>query len=149
MHTQRNLIRILFNFKEQYQHDWSRQEVKDWAREEPRGIARLSSVLISRVSQSRRGGMKRISGLLRIAVKTSYSLLRLILHYVIFCYLLCGNKNLNLNLRGDSWYPQVFLQNVIRDTVTYTEHAKRKTVTAMDVVYALKRQGRTLYAFGG
>jgi histone H3/H4 len=39
--------------------------------------------------------------------------------------------------------------NVIRDAVTYTEHAKRKTVTAMDVVYALKRQGRTLYGFGG
>ena len=42
-----------------------------------------------------------------------------------------------------------FLENVIRDAVTYTEHAKRKTVTAMDVVYALKRQGRTLYGFGG
>ncbi|XP_054613863.1 histone H3-like [Dunckerocampus dactyliophorus] len=41
---------------------------------------------------------------------------------------------------------KVFLENVIRDAVTYTEHAKRKTVTAMDVVYALKRQGRTLYA---
>ncbi|XP_039697405.1 histone H3-like [Pteropus medius] len=40
---------------------------------------------------------------------------------------------------------KVFLENVIRDAVTYTEHAKRKTVTAMDVVYALKRQGRTLY----
>ena len=38
-----------------------------------------------------------------------------------------------------------FLENVIRDAVTYTEHAKRTTVTAMDVVYALKRQGRTLY----
>ncbi|XDV20938.1 hypothetical protein PO909_026142 [Leuciscus waleckii] len=44
---------------------------------------------------------------------------------------------------------RVFLENVIRDAVTYTEHAKRKTVTAMDVVYALKRQGRTLYGFGG
>ncbi|KAG1959149.1 histone H2B 1/2-like [Pimephales promelas] len=42
---------------------------------------------------------------------------------------------------------KVFLENVIRDAVTYTEHAKRKTVTAMDVVYALKRQGRTLYGF--
>jgi histone H4 len=30
---------------------------------------------------------------------------------------------------------KVFLENVIRDAVTYTEHAKRKTVTAMDVVY--------------
>ena len=44
---------------------------------------------------------------------------------------------------------QVFLENVIRDAVTYTEHARRKTVTAFDVVYALKRQGRTLYGFGG
>ena len=39
--------------------------------------------------------------------------------------------------------------SVIRDAVTYTEHARRKTVTAMDVVYALKRQGKTLYGFGG
>ncbi|XP_069054297.1 histone H4-like [Lepisosteus oculatus] len=42
---------------------------------------------------------------------------------------------------------KVFLENV-----TYTEHAKhakRNTVTAMDVVYALKRHGRTLYGFGG
>ncbi|XP_078083664.1 histone H4-like [Mustelus asterias] len=44
---------------------------------------------------------------------------------------------------------KVFLENVIRDSVTYTEHAKRKTVTAMDVVYVLKHQGRTLYGFGG
>jgi len=34
---------------------------------------------------------------------------------------------------------KVFLENVIRDAATYTEHARRKTVTAMDVVYALKR----------
>uniref|UniRef100_A0A3B4ERV6 Histone H4 n=1 Tax=Pundamilia nyererei TaxID=303518 RepID=A0A3B4ERV6_9CICH len=44
---------------------------------------------------------------------------------------------------------KVFLENVIRDAVTHTENAKRKTVTAMDVVYALKRQGRTLYGLGG
>ena len=44
---------------------------------------------------------------------------------------------------------KVLLENVVRDAVTYTEHAKRKTVTALDVVYALKRQGRTLYGFGG
>ncbi|EDX05740.1 GD21638 [Drosophila simulans] len=31
---------------------------------------------------------------------------------------------------------KVFLENVIR-AVTYTEHAKRKTVTAMDVGYTL------------
>ncbi|UYV76368.1 HIST2H4A [Cordylochernes scorpioides] len=35
---------------------------------------------------------------------------------------------------------KVFLENVIRDADTYTEHAKRKTVTAL---------GRTLYGFRG
>ena len=42
---------------------------------------------------------------------------------------------------------KVFLESIIKDSVVYTEHDKRKTVTAMDVVYALKRQGRTLYGF--
>ncbi|KAJ8349283.1 hypothetical protein SKAU_G00244130 [Synaphobranchus kaupii] len=65
---------------------------------------------------ARRGGVKRISGLI---YEETHGVLK------------------------------VFLENVIRDAVTYTEHAKRKTVTAMDVVYALKRQGRTLYGFGG
>ena len=32
-----------------------------------------------------------------------------------------------------------FLENIIKDSVAYTEHSKRKTVTALDVVYALKR----------
>ena len=41
-----------------------------------------------------------------------------------------------------------FLYRIIRDAVIYTEHAQRKTVTAMDVIYALKRQGHTLYGFG-
>ncbi|KAI1716016.1 centromere kinetochore component CENP-T histone fold domain-containing protein [Ditylenchus destructor] len=44
---------------------------------------------------------------------------------------------------------KIFLENVIRDAILYCEHARRKTVTAMDVVYALKRQGRTLYGLGG
>ena len=64
---------------------------------------------------ARRGGVKRISGLI-------YDETRSVL--------------------------KTFLDGVVRDAVTYTEHAKRKTVTAMDVVYALKRQGRTLYGFG-
>lgn len=42
---------------------------------------------------------------------------------------------------------RVFLENIVRDAVTYAEHSKRKTVTSMDVVYALKRQGRNLYGF--
>ena len=70
------------------------------------------------------------------------------------------------DLRGDPWCSQDLFgkcpvssspsasstrsppPQVIRDSVTYTEHAKRKTVTALDVVYALKRSGRTLYGFG-
>ncbi|CAB9501740.1 Histone H4 [Seminavis robusta] len=44
---------------------------------------------------------------------------------------------------------RVFLEKTIRDACTYSEHARRKTVTAMDVVYALKCQGKTLYGFGG
>ncbi|KAJ7659210.1 hypothetical protein DFH06DRAFT_1195279 [Mycena polygramma] len=42
-----------------------------------------------------------------------------------------------------------YLEGVIRDSVTYTEHARRKTVTALDVVHALKRSGAHLYGFGG
>ncbi|EPZ32283.1 histone H4 [Rozella allomycis CSF55] len=51
-------------------------------------------------------------------------------------------------------YPEIrqclkdFLTVTLRDAVTYTEHAKRNTVSTMDVVYALKRQGRTIYGFG-
>ena len=65
---------------------------------------------------ARRGGVKRISGLI-------YEEVRGVL--------------------------RVFLENVIRDAVTYTDHARRKTVSSLDVVYALKRQGRSLYGFGG
>ena len=64
---------------------------------------------------ARRGGVKRISGLMYEETRT--------------------------NLKS-------FLGNVIKDSVTYCEHARRKTVTALDVVYALKRQGKTLYGFG-
>uniref|UniRef100_A0A3Q7I2X7 CENP-T/Histone H4 histone fold domain-containing protein n=1 Tax=Solanum lycopersicum TaxID=4081 RepID=A0A3Q7I2X7_SOLLC len=42
----------------------------------------------------------------------------------------------------------IFLDKVMHDFLTYNEHATRKIVTTMDVVYALKRQGRTLYEFG-
>ena len=59
------------------------------------------------------------------------------------------NLSLQLHILNSVILVQVFLENVIRDAVTYTEHARRKTVTAFDVVYALKRQGRTLYGFGG
>jgi histone H4 len=77
-------------------------------------IQGISKPAIRRLA--RRGGVKRISGLIYEATRSV--------------------------LKG-------FLENVVRDAVTYTEHCRRKTVNAMDVVYALKRQGRTLYGFGG
>lgn len=42
-----------------------------------------------------------------------------------------------------------FLDKVLRDSNVFRDHARRKTITAMDVVYALKRQGRQMYGFGG
>lgn len=57
---------------------------------------------------------------------------------------------------------KIFLRTVLRDAVTYLEHMstkkcinhhiygrERKTLTAIDVMHALKRQGCTLYGFGG
>ena len=41
-----------------------------------------------------------------------------------------------------------FMDNVVRDAVAYTEHARRKTVTAMDVVYALKNMEELFIGFG-
>lgn len=41
---------------------------------------------------------------------------------------------------------RAFLSDIIHDAVSYTEHGRRKTVTAMDVLYALKRRGKTLYS---
>ena len=38
-----------------------------------------------------------------------------------------------------------YMETVVKDDVTYTEHAMRKIVTAMDVVYALKRQSKPLW----
>ena len=80
---------------------------------------------------ARRGGVKRISGLI---YEETRGVLKIFLENVSLRNLPRGKCSL-------------FLQ-VIRDSVTYTEHAKRKTVTALDVVYALKRSGRTLYGFG-
>lgn len=42
---------------------------------------------------------------------------------------------------------RTFVEGVIRDATAYTEHAKRKTLTALDVVHALKKRGRVLYGY--
>jgi histone H3/H4 len=41
-----------------------------------------------------------------------------------------------------------FLNIVVRDAAVLSESAKRKTITAIDVVYALKKSGRTIYGYG-
>src|SRR6185503_21011189 len=41
-----------------------------------------------------------------------------------------------------------FLEKVLRDAVTYCEHARRTTIISFDVIYALKHQGQTLYGYG-
>jgi histone H2B len=45
---------------------------------------------------------------------------------------------------------KVFLENFIRDAVTYTEHVERKPTSSstMNVSEELNKQGRTLYGFG-
>ncbi len=40
-----------------------------------------------------------------------------------------------------------FVEDVVRDATAYTEHAKRRTVTALDVVHALRKRGRMLYGY--
>ena len=64
---------------------------------------------------ARRGGVKRISGLM-------YDETRTVL--------------------------KAFLTGVVTDSVAFAEHARRKTVTAQDVVFSLKRHGKTIYGFG-
>ena len=63
---------------------------------------------------ARRGGVKRISGLLYEEVRGV--------------------------LKG-------FVEGVVRDATAYSEHAKRRTVSALDVVQALKKRGRMLYGY--
>jgi len=82
---------------------------------------------------ARRGGVKRISGLI---YEETRGVLKIFLENV---------RRFNPCTRFHLTHCSL---QVIRDSVTYTEHAKRKTVTALDVVYALKRSGRTLYGFG-
>ncbi|RMF07357.1 MAG: hypothetical protein D6773_03620 [Alphaproteobacteria bacterium] len=40
-----------------------------------------------------------------------------------------------------------FVDRVVRDATAYTEHARRKTVSAGDVVNSLKKSGRMLYGY--
>lgn len=46
-------------------------------------------------------------------------------------------------------FADAMLSKVTRDSIIYAEAGKRRTVTAMDVIYALKKNGKTLYGYGG
>ena len=45
-------------------------------------------------------------------------------------------------------FVEYFLNIVVKDSAVFAENAKRKTITAMDVIFALKRSGRTIYGYG-
>jgi histone H4 len=92
---------------------------------------------------ARRGGVKRISGLI---YEETRGVLKIFLESE--CLLLLGYSfarvpPLTLSLARPLRPSLPPLPDVIRDSVTYTEHAKRKTVTSLDVVYALKRAGKS------
>ena len=40
-----------------------------------------------------------------------------------------------------------FVKGLVRDAVVYTDYGRRTTVTAMDVIHALKKRGKQLYGF--
>ena len=40
-----------------------------------------------------------------------------------------------------------FVKKLVADSIVYTEHRRSGTVVAMDVINALKRQGRHLYGY--
>jgi len=42
---------------------------------------------------------------------------------------------------------KVFVTRLVDDTRSYTHHAKRQIATPLDVVHALKKQGRMLYGY--
>ena len=87
----------------------SSKRLKKVVRDSVRGVTKPA---IRRLA--RRGGVKRISGLL-------YEEVRGVL--------------------------KSFVEGVVRDAIAYTEHSKRRTVSAHDVVHGLKRRGRMLYGY--
>jgi hypothetical protein len=107
-----------------------------------RSVTARFFVTTSRVSPSPLSDVSLVVVVSSVSQPVSYSLGSNVLVALLLTY----NQVIYEETRG---VLKTFLEGVIRDAVTYTEHAKRKTVTSLDVVYALKRQGRTLYGFGG
>jgi histone H4 len=40
------------------------------------------------------------------------------------------------------------LRTIMMDAITYTTHARRKTVIGNDVIFALKKSGKAIYGYG-
>lgn len=40
-----------------------------------------------------------------------------------------------------------YVEKIVKTAIIYTKHARRKTVTAMDIVHALKNHNRSLYGY--
>ena len=57
---------------------------------------------------------------------------------------ICGAAYEEVRLMGKD-----FLQKLLRDSLVYTAHARRQTLTAMDVVFASKRLNRPILGYGG
>ena len=102
---------------------------------------------------ARRGGVKRISGLIYEEARGALSsflnaqgvlnqstskMMMFLDENVIRDAVYAGRKTVTLKLRVGAG-----------GIVTAVLRATAANVTAMDVVYALKRQGKTLYGFGG
>ncbi len=51
-------------------------------------------------------------------------------------------------------YPEIrdfmdyFMIHAVKNSVVFAESARRKTITILDVVYSLKKLGRTIYGYG-
>jgi histone H4 len=65
-----------------------------------------------------------------------------------------GVKRMGSDQSGDIYTEargalKVFLSRVLDKAIIYTGHARRKTVTTMDIVMGLKANGVTLYGHGG
>ncbi|KAE8969026.1 hypothetical protein PR002_g27559 [Phytophthora rubi] len=94
------------------------------------------------IQGSGRGGAKRHRKILRDSIQglTNPSIRRLARR--------AGVVRISGLIYHETWAVlRVYLSSVIRDALTYAEHANRKTIMYMDILYALKRQGQTLYGF--
>ena len=40
-----------------------------------------------------------------------------------------------------------FVQQIIQDSISLSEYSKRKTVTAMDIIYSLRKLGKNIYGY--